>query len=138
MALRWNSTLSIGVPELDRQHRELLERIDAFEDAVLAREPTAAARTLSFLREYVRLHFAAEEALMAAVAYPARLAHEAEHARFTAAVDALAESLATHGPSAALVHRIHRELSAWVPEHVYSTDQALGWYLRTGRSPEVR
>jgi hemerythrin len=138
MALRWNSTLSIGVPEIDRHHQELFERIDAFEDAVLSRDRASAARTLAFLREYARLHFAAEEALMRAVGYPARLAHEAEHARFFATVEALAEALAETGPTAAIVHRVHREIGAWVPEHVYSTDQALGWYLRRGRSAEVQ
>lgn len=138
MALRWTSTLSIGVPEIDRQHRELFERIDAFEDAVLSRDRSAASRTLAFLRDYARLHFAAEETLMKAVAYPARQVHEAEHAHFAGVVEGLAASLAEDGPTAALVHRIQRELTAWVPEHVYSTDQALGWYLRTGRRPEVR
>lgn len=65
-----------------------------------SRDRSAASRTLAFLRDCARLHFAAEEALMKAVAYPARQIHQAEH--------------------------------------VYSTDQALGWYLRSGRRPEVR
>ncbi|BDG04225.1 bacteriohemerythrin [Anaeromyxobacter oryzae] len=137
MALRWTSELSVGVPEIDVQHEELFERVDALESAILRRDRAAAVRVLRFLLEYVRLHFAAEEALMAAFAYPARAAHEAEHAGFARTIEDLARVLDAEGATAALVHRMEREVSSWLRDHVFSTDLALGWYVRERRGAEV-
>jgi hemerythrin len=137
MALRWSSELSVGVPEIDVQHEELFERVDSLESAILARDRGGAVKVLNFLLDYVRLHFAAEEALMAALAYPGRAAHEAEHAAFARTVEALGSYLDTEGATAALVHRMEREVTQWLRDHVFSTDLALGWYVRERRGAEV-
>lgn len=138
MPLTWTSALSIGVPEIDEQHRELFRNVDALQDAVLARDRAGAARILRFLRGYVRVHFAAEESLMRGLVYPAREAHEEEHRAFAARIDALDRALEVEGATAALVHRVEREVSAWLLDHVCSTDMALGWYVRGRRGAEVR
>jgi hemerythrin len=137
MALRWTSELSVGIPEIDAQHEELFDRVDALETAILARDRATAVRVLRFLREYVHQHLAAEEALMAALEYPARAAHEAEHAGFTRTIEELDRVLEEQGATAALVHRMQREVSGWLRDHVFSTDLALGWYVRSRRVAEV-
>jgi hemerythrin len=138
MALRWTSALSIGVPEIDRQHEQLFEQVDRLHGAMLRRDRQEAASTLHFLERYVRGHFAAEDMLMRALDYPGRAEHIAEHAAFATTVELLIHDLETTGPTAALVHRLEREVTAWLEDHIYSTDLDLGRYVRSHHRDEVR
>lgn len=139
MALRWTSALSIGVEELDAQHRELFARVEELEDAMLRRDRATAVHVLRFLGEYVQVHFTAEEGLMCAVEYPRRAEHQAEHAGFAATIAALQRVLEQDGATAALVFRTEREVSTWLRDHVYSSDAALGAFVRARhRSTEAR
>ncbi len=137
MALRWTSTLSIGVTELDAQHEELFRRFDRLLDAMLAHDRSEASHLIAFLQHYVRDHFAAEERLMREVAYPDAALHAAEHVAFAAEIDALAHLLALEGASARLVLRLEREVTGWLHDHVYSTDHALARFVlaRRGEVP---
>jgi hemerythrin len=138
MAIHWTSALSVGVPDIDGQHAELFRRVDRLHDAMLARDRAEAVRLLEYLHEYVRVHFALEDALMRDLGYPDHAAHTAEHASFAREVAALERDLAEHGATAALVLRLEREVSGWLQRHVYSTDGALGWWVREHRGVEVR
>ncbi len=138
MALQWSSVLSVGVPEIDAQHEELFRRVDRLHDAMLARDRAGAVELIGYLGEYVRTHFGMEEGLMRAVGYPEREPHTAEHGRFTAAVVDLQRALAQEGASAALVLRLEREVSGWLRRHVYTTDLALGAWVRDRRAADAR
>ena len=138
MAIQWSSALAIGVAEIDIQHAELFRRVDRLHDAMLSRDRAEAVRLLEYLHQYVRAHFVLEEALMLERGYPDRAAHLAEHAAFARTVATLERDLAEHGATAALVLRLEREVSAWLQQHVYSTDGALGWWVREHRPSEAR
>jgi len=138
MALRWTSALSVGVLELDLQHQELFDRLDRLHGAMLAHDRAESVRMLRFLREYTQFHLAAEERLMEAMGYPARAEHEAEHTTFAKAVADLSRKLDEEGVSAAFVHAVDRQVTRWLTEHFYSTDLALGFYVRGRRGAEAR
>ena len=114
MALRWTSTLSIGVAELDAQHEELFRRVDRLLDAMLARDRSEASCLIAFLQHHVTDHFAAEERLMREVAYPDAALHAAEHLAFAAEIAALAAMFALEGATARLVLRLEREVTSWL------------------------
>ena len=133
MTIQWSSALSVGVAEIDEQHAELFRRVDRLHDAMLSRERTEAVRLLTYLHEYVRVHFALEEALMRDTGYTDHAAHAAEHAAFARVVGTLERDLSEQGATAALVLRLEREVSGWLQQHVYSTDGALGWWVRERR-----
>jgi hemerythrin len=138
MALQWTSALSVGIPELDTQHAALFERVDRLHGAMLARDRAEAARLLHFLRDYVQLHFTAEEQLMARTRYPGREAHQEEHAAFARVVESLSRNLYERGVTAELVHTLDREVTRWLSGHIYSTDLAFGRYVRARRGEEAR
>ena len=129
MALHWTSALSMGDRELDAQHRELFARIDRLLDAMLRNDRSEAARLLAFLREYAVVHFAAEERLMETSAYPDAQRHVVEHRRFGATLRELDAEFREEGPTASLVLRLEREAVAWLHDHVYFTDVALGRWV---------
>jgi len=129
VALQWTSTLSVGVPELDEQHRELFRRIDRLLTAVLHQDRSEAERLLAWLRGYVKDHFAAEERLMAEVAYPDAERHVQEHREFARRLAAIDADFAAHGPTAAVVFALEQQAVGWLRDHVYFTDVALGRYV---------
>jgi len=129
MALQWTSTLSVGVPEIDEQHRELFRRVDSLLDAVLHQDRDEVGRVLAYLQGFVVEHFDAEERLMAEVAYPEAERHVREHRAFAATLAEVGAEYAAHGPTAALVFRLEQQAVGWLQDHVYFTDVALGRFV---------
>jgi hemerythrin len=121
--------LTLGVPDLDAQHRELFSRVDTLLDGMLHGDRSEAPQVASFLREHVVLHFAAEEQLMVDLAYPEATRHTAEHNAFAASMLALDAAMRERGPTAELVLRLEREVMAWLRDHVYVADVALGRFV---------
>ncbi len=136
MALHWTSALAVGVPDIDLQHQELFARVDKLHDAMLARDRTEVVRMLRFLCDYVHHHLGAEESLMDSVGYPALERHRAEHRAFARAVDALTRQVEQEGVSALVVHRVEREVSAWLHDHVCGEDVEFVAHLRTHRAEQ--
>lgn len=134
MALQWTSTLSVGVEEIDEQHRELFRRVDRLLDAVLHQDRTEVGKLLAFLDAFVVEHFAAEERLMAEVAYPDAERHVLEHREFSRRLAAIDADFASHGATAALVFALEQLLVGWLRDHVYFTDVALGRSVQARRA----
>jgi len=131
MALTWDTTLVMGVPELDKQHQELFQRLDALMHAVRhGSSRDEVGRTLSFLCGYVRTHFAEEERLMRETGYPALPDHKAQHDRFSGDLAALEAEHKRDGPSPSLILRVNARVSTWLRDHIYRVDRALAEHLR--------
>jgi hemerythrin len=129
VALQWSSALSLGVPSLDAQQRELFERVDRLLDSMLHGDRVEAVHLSAFLRQHVVLHFAAEEQLMRDLGYPDAASHTAEHAAFARTMLELEAAFRERGASAELVLRLEREAVAWLGGHVYLADVALGHFV---------
>ncbi len=129
MAL-WTEALSVGVAEIDAQHRELFSRVERVLEASLGGDPARVVPLLAFLREYVSAHFEAEERLMLEQRYPGHRLHREQHQRFTRDLRALEAELAAAGLTADLAERVERRVVDWLRDHVYLTDTALGRFLR--------
>ncbi len=138
MALQWTSTLSVGVPEIDAQHQELFRRVDRLLDAMLHHDRSEAEPLLDFLRAFVVDHFAAEERVMAELGYPGAAPHAEEHRRFAAALREVDQEFLAAGPTADLVLRLEQQTVAWLRDHVYSTDVALGRFVHARQAASGR
>ncbi len=135
MAIRWDPTLVMGVPELDRQHKEIFARLDSLLEAIRggsSREEVG--RTLDFLRDYVLTHFKAEEELMREIAFPGLPTHRAEHDRFVRDLSVLTAEHSRDGASPSLILRVNSRVSEWLREHIQRTDRELAGYVRA-RAP---
>jgi hemerythrin len=129
VALQWSSTLSLGVPDLDAHHRELFDRVDRLLDSMLHGDRGEAGPLAAYLRQHVVLHFAAEEQLMSDLGYPEAANHTAEHHAFACKMLALDAAFRDGGPTAELILRLEREVVAWLRDHVYVADAALGRFV---------
>jgi hemerythrin len=129
--MRWDPGLATGVPEIDEQHRQIFEQLEAIYDAIgRGASRHELSRTLEFLRGHVARHFTAEEALMRSVGFPEIAAHRAEHEAFARDLRVLEADHERGGANPALVLRVSAQLAAWLREHVSGSDRALAEFVR--------
>ncbi|MBE9532262.1 MAG: hemerythrin, partial [Proteobacteria bacterium] len=69
--VKWHDGLSVGVDEIDGQHRALFKAVNAFLDSVeSASNMDDVAVVITFLEEYLEVHFETEERAMIEHGYP--------------------------------------------------------------------
>jgi diguanylate cyclase (GGDEF)-like protein/hemerythrin-like metal-binding protein len=119
--LEWSPTCMIGIEALDKQHEELVTRMNRRWEALLAKQDYASlSRGLTEFTRLLEAHFAAEEAHMAAYPYAGSAAHRADHER---ALET-ARSLAAHVDEQSLALGI-RFLADWLLSHIRTYDAEL-------------
>jgi len=125
----WSPDCSVGVPELDAQHRHLFELAARLQDAV---QTGQVARLLGeafeSLAAYSEGHFQAEETLMSRSGYAGLPAHREEHERFRRKVRYFRRSLQLGKPGvgAEVVEFLH----GWLARHIGEADQGYAAHLR--------
>ena len=78
--VEWSDTLSVGIEEIDEQHKVLVELINRMHEAIHQRHGSDAVKgILVDLADYTRIHFAVEESLMRILNYPDYENHKAIH-----------------------------------------------------------
>src|SRR5690349_15701634 len=104
MKVEWQEYLSVGVAEIDRQHKQLIDRYNAFFTAYAeGRAAEEVFRLFCFLGEYVATHFADEENLQLRVGFPGYQKHRLQHLELTGKVAEFKERIENEGPTDSLV-----------------------------------
>ncbi len=81
--IEWQDEYSVGIEEVDAQHKELVAILDDLYNALLkAQGAEVVGSTLERLTEYTRNHFATEERLFKKYSYPEEQEHKKEHGEF--------------------------------------------------------
>lgn len=128
----WTPELSVGVDEIDEQHRELLDRIDrllrTIEDHHADDE---IRRLLGFLETHVVLHFGTEEKLMVRTGYAGTRAHRDAHQRFLEDFSAIQAQFEAAGATPAMVQAVSSRVCGWLCDHIRSVDRGLGRFLKS-------
>lgn len=129
--IAWDERLSIGIEAIDRQHQTWISRYNSVVDAIGAAGATASVvSTLDFLIDYTDYHFTTEEGFMRAAGYPAFDGHLAKHVALREAVANLGEDFEEEGSTTALGEAVETLLGNWLINHIKSTDQLFGAYVR--------
>jgi hemerythrin len=132
--LQWDPNLSVGVTEIDAQHKELFARINSLRAAMSeGKGKTEISKTTTFLEEYVVIHFGTEEKYMSKYDYPEYAAHRAKHAEFVRDFADLKRKLeqleSQQAITSFLVIDLQRRLVDWLLNHIGKVDKALGFFL---------
>lgn len=130
MKLQWDKHLSVGVDEIDQQHKLL---IDKFNEFMLAckeeRGYDEVYRLFTFLDVYVVTHFADEERLMQRAGYPDYAKHREKHLEFRSEVTSFKERLESEGPTQLFVTSAGLLMTGWLIEHISGMDRAIGRFM---------
>jgi hemerythrin len=131
LRLEWTKDLSVGVAEIDSQHRELFARTNDLLDAMKrgkAREDVGGL--LSFLEDYTVMHFGLEERYMAEYKYPDLVSHKQRHSKFIEKIRIEKRNLEAEGATVDIAVRISILLTQWWIDHIRNVDRLLGIFLR--------
>jgi hemerythrin-like metal-binding protein len=86
--IAWSNFLSVGVAEMDDEHRQFIARVNELNRAIVEIEDKATvARAMELMLMEAARHFKHEEQLLAQWNYPETAAHAARHAELTAQFD---------------------------------------------------
>jgi hemerythrin-like metal-binding protein len=135
--MEWTKDLSVGIEEIDEQHKELISRINDLVDSV--RQHVCKYKigdVIKFLEEYIFVHFGDEEGLMKKYGYPDYPAHKAQHEYFIREfADLKIELEKLEGGkkrgSYDLSVETNRIVVDWILDHIAKVDKRLGAYLKT-------
>jgi hemerythrin len=134
MAFDWDEALSVGVEQLDAEHRQILRRVRRLANAVIDGRPEEIRGTLKFLHGFLVEHFAIEEDWMAESGYPGTREHARHHTAMLDAVTA-ARLRAADEPRALL--RAAADLAAALDEHMRTEDLKLGRFFTARENLKV-
>ena len=127
MIIEWKEAMSVGVPELDADHRGLIDIINRLADqSGRAHVTDAVESSLMALMRYAEIHFAREERVMSVCGYPSDSQHLHEHRNFVTKVRKIGEKF--EDDPKRLAKNVNEELgqflSDWLQDHILNTDMA--------------
>ena len=126
--LVWDKTLSVDVPEIDEDHRRLVDLFNILSHSV--EEGDAAQYVEAVMEELISCtvwHFRHEERLMLKYGYEGLVEHKAEHEELIASAKTLQQKLLLE--SAPVLSEDLQFLEHWLTGHILSADKRLGSYL---------
>lgn len=131
MGIEWRESLSIGIEEIDSQHKQLLSHFDQLLKACENGKGMDELRDLlGFLDGYVIRHFSDEEGIQRRHGYPGYEAHKREHDWLVAKLKALKQEIGRDGVALHHVVETNHLLLKWLIHHISTVDVQLGKFLK--------
>jgi hemerythrin len=136
----WDSSLSVGIEIIDRQHQRIVDYINDLHSAHLEKDQDKVSKVLAGLRDYTLTHFTFEEDLMESAGYPLSETHKMVHNSFVAQLDKFVEQ---HENGKDVTRKLMSMLQVWLTNHIKNDDkdyssivkemlsQHEGWFKRT-------
>jgi hemerythrin len=127
----WTDAMSVGIVEIDEQHKILVGILNRLFSALVQREShEVTAEILDTLVDYTNTHFALEEKLMQDAGYdPVEFAaHLREHRAFIEKINDAADQHLAEGKSVSF--EITSFLKRWLRDHILVTDKKYAFALQ--------
>jgi hemerythrin len=120
--IEWAPTLSVGVAEIDTQHKKWIGIINKLNDAMKERKTGEVLENiLKEMKEYVAVHFSAEENLMQKAGYSDFLAHKNIHNGYLKNIDVMIEEFKSGKVLMSL--SVMNSLRDWLTTHIQIQDK---------------
>lgn len=122
MKLGWKQGYATGIPELDEQHRGLLDLINTLDEYRENRpDDHEVFSALNNLVKYAEEHFVTEEGYMERFKYPNLAVHKRQHVAFIGTVFRFAEML--EKKDTAVFPEVVAFLRDWYGTHIAGSDR---------------
>ena len=137
--LEWREEFQIGIKEIDKPHRQLYDKINAFVLTAHKENDKIIQEVLTFLADHTRVYFKTEKDLMRRYDYPFVESHLQEHKRFTENFMALkGEAEAGACDPLYLSFRTQLLLFDWFNGHIAKSDRHMGRHLLNATQPTTK
>ncbi len=127
----WDSSLEIGIPVIDSQHRRIVDYINELNTAISTHSETEVGRILSELVEYTVTHFAFEEQLMEQGGYTYIKTHKKVHENFTHRIENYQER---YRAGEDVSRKLLNDLKIWLTNHIQRDDTDYAPFVRKNAS----
>ena len=125
----WKDSYSLGIEEIDAQHKKLVEIINRFYNAFYNnKHKRVISGILSQLVEYAKYHFTTEEQYFERLNYPDANYHITEHKRFIIEINRLIK--ANKSNPGATAFKLITFLQQWLTGHILISDKRYAGYIR--------
>ncbi|MBF0135867.1 MAG: bacteriohemerythrin [Magnetococcus sp. DMHC-1] len=127
--ITWKPNLSVGIADVDEDHKKLIKMINRLFGAALSPQPgQILGDVLEELTRYVVFHFNREEEYMRRFDYPGFVEHKKEHERLIDTATRFKRNLDS-GLAMNLKDEIEKSLRDWLVVHIQGQDRHLGHFL---------
>ncbi len=132
---KWDESFELGIPEIDEQHRWLVEQTNRLHQALSDTHTTLDVGVLlEELMDYTVNHFIVEEEIFARLGYPETLEHKHQHARFC---ERVMDLLLRHDKGEEVGTECLDMLKNWLTHHILKADKAyVAFFQRHGIGTE--
>ena len=125
----WGRRLALNIPEIDKQHQELVSMVNELHRAMRMKTGSREAGSiLTRLANYTVYHFEYEEKLFDTHGYPETVGHKKIHKDLVAKVLAFTKEF--EQGRAALSMDLMKFLTDWLKNHIMKTDKAYAPFLK--------
>ena len=132
MSLKWDDSLTLGIDELDRQHKSLIESFQKLSESVQDGSSEEEVKKLTqFLFGYAQVHFATEDDYMVKYNYPNIDIQRTEHSQFTRDSNEFRQRIEQEGATRGLAIEITGKLIRWIIQHIRNHDREMYEYFKT-------
>ncbi|SCG81714.1 hemerythrin [Proteiniborus sp. DW1] len=134
--MMWKDKYAVGVELIDEQHKELFRRVSDFTQIIRSNENwndklEKVKETMSFMQEYVIVHFHDEEIYQEQINYPDIEAHKEAHSKFREGINNYVRLFKEEGFTEEKVQEFGGKLMTWLIMHVGKIDQKIGEYAKS-------
>jgi hemerythrin len=131
----WTPNLSVGVPQIDEQHKVWFEKAEKLFEAGQKRQAAGyIGELLGFLDDYTRQHFADEEKYMLSINYPEYAAQKQAHTAFIAELEKIKREFESSGGSFLVIMNANKLVIDWLTKHISNMDKKIGEYAKQQKS----
>ncbi len=127
----WNDSLSVGVPMIDAQHKELIATFNDLSEAI--EQGTGASsikKLLVFLKYFTEWHFEQEEKCAAKHQCAISNTNHQAHVKFLEMFSELQVRYRESGASEEIARAAHAQLADWLVSHIMTIDTQIGQCVR--------
>lgn len=130
--MQWNSTYSVGIDYIDKQHQLIFKLVNDLHDAIgILDANELIGRTLIELVDYSKVHFADEEKYMRDIGYPDLNNHKNMHKQFNEEIIFMLNKLRNDDPLS--VRQLYAFLQNWLVQHIKIEDKKIGLFVNIRR-----
>lgn len=120
--IKWDESLSVGVQEIDNQHKKLVEIINELHDAMKeGKGRKLLGDIIKRMEEYTVYHFGTEEKHFVEFHYEQAESHKAEHRGFIAKVEDFQKRFSESNIE--LTIEVMNFLKDWLLNHIKVSDK---------------
>ena len=132
--ISWSNAYSVGVREIDEQHKKLVDILNELHEAMKAGHGKDKVEpVLARMADYAVMHFSTEEKYMMKHSYPELTSHRSEHQAFMKKVTQFVEDF--RKGKATVTLELSNFLRDWLLKHIQGVDRKYGpWFNERGLS----